>query len=129
MSDCEDRRTDLRGTQIKNSADSVNMYADFTDYLSLFPSATTISSVSVSCTDDDAITLGTPSVVGTNKNVPWFNEQGQVVQGTIAANKGCVVLVGGGTAQEADAEPVRVWFTVTLSNGEIRKRAGRLRVE
>ena len=124
---CEENGTDMRGTQVKHTADEVILYADFTDFLQF--TSNTISSVAVTCTDDVAITLGTPSVIGTSTTLPWLDEQGAIVSGTIAANKGAKVLVSGGTAQEADAEPIRIWWEITLDNGEVINRAGRLRVE
>lgn len=124
---CEVKLTDMRGTQVKHVDDEIVAYADFTPYLQY--GSATISSATVSCSDDATIVLGTPSVVGSNTTVPWINEEGQVVSGTIAANKGVQVAVSGGTAQDEDAEPIRIWFAVTLSTGEIVNRAGRMRVE
>ena len=119
--------TDLRGVVAKRTTDSVILYADFTDYLAV--SGATISSVTVSCTDDATLTLGTPSVLNGSTNVPAEDENGNVVSRTIAANKGVKVLVGAGTAQAAGDDPIRILWKVTLSTGEIIQRGGRLRVE
>lgn len=129
MSDCNDKPTDMRGTQVKHISDEVVFYADLTEALSMFPTATTITAVSVSCSDDPLLNLGTPQVITASTQVPWFDSQGRVVQGTIAANKGAAVLVSGGTAQEEDDVLARVLFSFTLSSGEVINRAGRLRVD
>jgi hypothetical protein len=116
----------MRGIQCKHVDDQVFVFADLTPYLQY--TTATISSVAVTC-DDNTVTLGTPSVLSVSTNVPWLNEEGQVVQGTIAANKGAKVLVSGGTAQSPTAEPARIAFAFTLSTGEIVNRSGLLRVE
>jgi hypothetical protein len=119
--------TDLRGVVAKRVADSVQLYADFTEYLAV--SGATISTVTVSCSDDATLTLGTPSVLSGSTNVPAEDEQGNVVSRTIAANKGCKVLVGAGTAQDDDDDPIRLKWRVVLSTGEIIERCGRIRIE
>jgi hypothetical protein len=123
----EDKATDMRGTQCKHVNDQVMLYADFGPYLQYTTS--TIASVQVSCDDDAALTFGTATVVSVDTTVPWLNEQGQVVQGTISANKGAKVLVSEGTVQASDAQPLRVLWSVTLNTGEVINRSGRLRVE
>lgn len=124
---CEIKATDMRGTQVKHIDDELVMYADFTEYLQF--QSLTISSVTVSCDDDVTIVLGTAAVIGTSTVVPWIDEEARVISGTIAANKGVSVEVSGGTAQAEDDEPIRIWFAVTLSDGQVINRAGRLRVE
>lgn len=119
--------TDMRGIIAKRVADSVRLYADFTDRLAI--SGLTISSVTVTCPDDATLTLGTPTVLSGSETVPAENEQGVVVSRTIASGKGCKVLVSAGTAQDEGDDPLRILWRVVLSDGQILQRGGRLRVE
>lgn len=122
-----EQATDMRGLVVKRVADSVRLYADFTEALEI--SGLTVSSVSVSCPEDAALTFGTATVLTGTETVPAENEQGVVVSRSIAAGKGCKVLVGAGTQQDSTDDPVRILWQVTLSDGQILQRAGRLRVE
>ena len=119
--------TDLRGLVVKRVADSIILYADFTDLLAV--SGATISSVVVTCPDDATLTIASSGVVTSQTNVPSENEAGEVVTRTIAANKGVKATIGAGTAQAEGGDPIRILWKVTLSTGEIIQRGGRLRVE
>jgi hypothetical protein len=122
----DDERLDALQVQCKHVDDSVIMYMDFAPRL-LFTSKT-VASITTECPDDAGLTLGTPSVVGTDTTVPYPDDEGRVVSGTLYANKAVQVQVSAGTAQTDDEYPVRLWFHATLSSGEVISQAGRIRV-
>lgn len=117
-----------RQIQCKHVDDARVLYMDWLPELRY--STRTISSVTVECPDDATLTLGAPSVITVDTTVayPDPSEWDRVIQGTLYANKAVQVLVSAGTAQAEDADPLLVWFHVTLNTGEILSAAGMLRV-
>ena len=111
---------DFEGTICKHISDTLVRYADFGPMLT---SAETISSATVTCADDTALTISSVAVITVETSVP--TKQGTR---TISANKGISFGLAAGTAIDEDAEPVRIKISATLSTGKIAVRTARLRV-
>ena len=111
---------DFDGTICKHVDDTLVRFADFGPMLT---SAETISSATVTCTADSALTISAVAVITSDTSVP--TRQGSR---TIAANKGISFALAAGTAIADDAEPIRMKISATLSTGKIAVRTARLRV-
>ena len=111
---------DFEGTLCKHVDDTLVRYADFGPMLT---TAETISSATVTCAEDTALTISAVAVISTETSVP--TRQGSR---TIAANKGIAFALAAGTAIAEDDEPVRIKISATLSTGKIAVRTARLRV-
>ena len=111
---------DFDGTICKHVDDTLVRYADFGPMLT---TAETISSATVTCSADAALTISAVTVLSTETSVP--TRQGTR---TIAANKGISFALAAGTAIDEDAEPIRMKISATLSTGKVAVRTARLRV-
>jgi hypothetical protein len=111
---------DFDGTICKHIDDTLVRYADFGPMLT---STETISSATVTCAADTALTISSVAVISTDTSVP--TKQGLR---TISANKGISFALAGGTAIAETAEPVRMKVAVTLNTGKVAVRTARLRV-
>lgn len=111
---------DFDGTICKHVDDTLVRYADFGPMLT---SAETISSATVTCADDTALTITAVTVISTDTSVP--TRQGSR---TVSANKGISFALAAGTAIAETAEPVRMKISATLSTGKVAVRTARLRV-
>ena len=81
---------DFDGTICKHVDDTLVRYADFGPMLT---SVETISSATVTCSDDTALTISAVAVISTDTSVP--TRQGSR---TISANKGISFALAAGTA-------------------------------
>lgn len=111
---------DFDGTICKHVDDTLVRYADFGPMLT---SAETISSATVTCADDTALTISAVAVISTDTSVP--TRQGSR---TISANKGISFALAAGTAITETAEPIRMKISATLNTGKVAVRTARLRV-
>ena len=111
---------DFDGTLCKHVDDTLVRYADFGPMLN---SGETISSATVTCTADTALTISSVTVLTTDTTVP-----AKAGTRTITAYKGISFGLAAGTAITEDAEPVRLKISATLSTGKIAVRTARLRV-
>jgi hypothetical protein len=111
---------DFDGTICKHVDDTLVRYADFGPMLT---SAETISSATVTCAADAALTISAVAVITSDTAVP--TRQGSR---TIAANKGISFALAAGTAIAETAEPIRMKISATLSTGKVAVRTARLRV-
>lgn len=114
---------DFEGTLLKHVDDTLIRYADFGPMLA--PNETVVSATASLATGsiDAALTIGTPVVLVADTTVP-------TASGTriISADEGVSYALTGGTAIDADAEPIRIKIAATLSTGKIAVRTARLRV-
>ena len=111
---------DFDGTICKHVDDTLVRYADFGPMLT---SAETISSATVTCSADTALTISAVAVISTDTSVP--TRQGSR---TISANKGISFALAAGTAIADTAEPIRMKISATLNTGKVAVRTARLRV-
>lgn len=115
-----DSCVDFEGTICKHVDDTLVRYADFGPMLT---TAETISSATVTCAADSALTISAVTVLASETTVP-------TASGTraIAANKGISFGLAAGTAIASTADPVRLKISATLSTGKVAVRTARLRV-
>ena len=111
---------DFDGTLHKHVDDTLVRYADFGPMLN---SGETISSATVTCADDVALTISSVTVLSVDTTVPTKSGTR-----TITANEGISFGLAAGTAIAEADEPVRLKISATLSTGKIAVRLARLRV-